>query len=255
MGHSEVPRVLKVARQWMGLGAVAIAALAGCGAPPDAPLKPDPTPVPVATPDAREATARDVLAVVQQAVDHTQTWTGSARTDNIAPDGDRDYNVVTLCYKRPGICAATVTASRDSRKVGTRMVYDGNRTVAIKTYLFGFFPVRATLDVQDDRLLDGYKRSLRDTSTEQLLGVLLDPQAQCVDRGIYQVAGENVELLDLRSSHSWKEVSHEVIGISHRTRLPILRDVYDQRDKVVFHMEITGMKTNVSFPPREFTNE
>lgn len=247
----------KVWRQLVGLGGLAMV-LAACGAAPDLPVATphaDPTPVPLTPPDPRQATARSLLAAVSRQVDQTRTWTATCRSECIATNGDRDYNVARLSYRRPGVCAVTILEARQDKKAGTRLVYDGVDSVAVKTYLFGLIPLRVTLHVDDDRLLDAYKRSIKDTSTEQMLGVMLNPQTQVVPLGTYRLGDETVALLEFHSPVSWKGVSREVIGISQRTVLPILRDVYDRQNRRMFHMELAGMRTNVALPSSEFSLE
>lgn len=230
-------------------------ALAACGVT-DAPLAPEfPEPVPtdLTPPAPTDADIRPILAAVAREVAQTRNWRAVAHSEVIGPDGSRDFNVSRITYQRPGMAAATILDARERRKIGTRLVFDGASKVALKTYFFGFLPIQVTLDVNDGRLLDSYKRSLKDTSTEQFVGVLLHPQAQVKRVGRYMMDGEAVELMDVRSPASWKELSREVIGISHRLLIPVYRDCYNQRNERIFHLELKGMRTNIPTTKKDFS--
>lgn len=236
------------------LAALALS-VAACGAT-DVPLAPDfPEPVPSDQPPTAptDADTRTILATVAQAVAQTRTWRATAHSEVIGPDGSRDFNVSRITYQRPGMAAATILDAREKRKIGTRLVFDGAKSVALKTYFFGFLPIKVTLDVNDGRLLDSYKRSLKDTSTEQFVGVLLHPEAQVKRIGRYMMDGEPVELMDVRSPASWKELSREVIGVSHRLLIPVYRDCYDAKNTRIFHLELKGMRTNFPVTKKDFS--
>lgn len=220
----------------------------------ETPLAPDfPEPTDITPPAPTDGDARPILAVVAQQVAQTRNWRAEAHSEVIAPDGSRDFNVSRITYQRPGMAAATILDAKERRKIGTRLVYDGAETVALKTYFFGFLPIQVTLGVTDSRLLDAYKRSLKDTSTDQFVGVLLHPQAQVKRLGRYMMGDEPVELMDVRSPASWKGLSREVIGISHRLVIPVYRDCYNERDQRIFHLELKGMRINLPVTAKDFT--
>lgn len=243
-------------RGLLGALVTALALSVGACGTPDVPLVPDfPEPVPGNEPPSAptDGDTRAILAAVAQQVARTSNWRATAHSEVIGPDGSRDFNVSRITYQRPGMAAATILDARERRKIGTRLVYDGARSVALKTYFFGFLPIRVTLDVNDDRLLDAYKRSLKDTSTEQFVGVLLHPEAQVKRIGRFMMDNEAVELMDVRSPASWKELSREVIGISHRLLIPVYRDCYNQRNERIFHLELKGMRVNLPVTKKDFT--
>lgn len=232
--------------------------LGGCGASaPNQGLKPTPLPTPVAVattaPDAKDP--RPLIAQVKKKVAAAASWTGQARTDMLYRDGTTDYNIARLSYKRPGITAALVLKAKDSRKEGTKMVLGTDDKIAVKTYLFGVLPLRITLPVTDPRLLDNYGRSLRDSSTENLLGVLFNPATVATYDGIYRMDGVEIDMLRLRSPGSWSGVSHETMGISRALGLPVLRYCYDMQDRLIVRQEIRQLRVDVKFPANEFTTD
>lgn len=229
--------------------------LAGCGMEsPVSELPPTPSPTlqPVSPPASPNDDAREIVEWVRRQSAATQNWTANARTEVSGPGTKRDYNVSRVSFKRPGTTAAVLKGSANGKKIGTKLIYN-DREVAIRTYFFGIIPIKLTLPITDERLLDAYGRSLRDTSTDQIMAVILDPRSQARRVGSFRLGNEDLELLEFRSPVSWKDVSREVIGISRRTGLPIYRDCYDKQNRRIFHVELHDMRTNVGFGSKEFT--
>lgn len=243
-----------------GARGVAIAALtallAACGATPTPtpkppairPVAPAPT---LAAPD--QAAVRELLARVQAAADGVRNFTATAYTKMRTPKGGIDHNLAKICWRRSGHMAATVLDAGIAKKKSTKLIFDGKHEVRVRTYFFGILPLKLTLDVEDPRLVDGYERSLRDTSTERLLETLLHPQAVVRPLGEAISHGEPVDLVEVRSPLRWKGVEKDVFGISRRISLPVMRDAYDAAGRVVFHMEMRDMKPNVTIPASEWT--
>lgn len=232
--------------------------LAACGAqpaalpklPPVKPIGPAPT---LPAPD--QATVKALLARVQAAADGTRNFTATAYTKMRTPKGTTDHNLAKISWRRPGTMSATVLDAGIAKKKSTKLIFDGKREVRVRTYFFGFIPLKITLDVEDARLVDGYKRSLRDTSTERLLETLLHPQAEVRPLGEGVSAGEPIDLVEVRSPLRWKGVEKDVFGISRRISLPVMRDAYDGAGRVMFHLEMREMKPNVTIPSSEWTVE
>lgn len=239
---------------------VAIAALAlllaACGTKPVAtPKLPPVKPVGVAPSLApsEEATVRALLDRVRAASTGVRNFTATAYTKMRTPAGGTDHNLAKISWRRPGTMSATVLDAGVAKKKSTKLIFDGKREVRVRTYFFGFLPLKITLDVEDPRLVDGYQRSLRDTSTERLLETLLHPEAvvRAVGEGVSH--GEPVDLVEVRSPLRWKGVDKDVFGISRRIDLPVMRDAYDGAGRVIFHLEMRDMKPNVTIPSGEWT--
>lgn len=239
----------------MAIAALALM-LAACGTKPAAlpelpavrPLGPAPA---LPAPD-QEAT-RALLARVQAASDGTRNFSATAYTKMRTPAGGTDHNLAKIAWRRPGYMSATVLDAGIAKKKSTKLIFDGKHEVRVRTYFFGFIPLKITLDVEDPRLVDGYKRSLRDTSTERLLETLLHPEAEVRPLGEAVSAGEPVDLVEVRSPLHWKGVDKDVFGISRRISLPVMRDAYDGNGRVIFHLEMRNMRTNVTIPAAEWT--
>lgn len=228
----------------------------GCGvSAPGSGTVPTPIPslIPVSTPAPDLKDPRPLLQAVSRRVATCNNWTGTVRSDLFLPDGTTDYNVSRLSYKLPGITAATVLEAKERRKAGTRLVLDTRDQVAVKTYLFGFLPLRITLKVTDPRLLDQFGHSLKDSSTQSILGMLFHPRAVARYEGLYHRNGEAIDMLEIRSPGSWKGVSRETIGISHQLGLPVLRYCYDMKGRMIVKQDILGLRVNAPLSSGEFS--
>lgn len=230
--------------------------LVGCGKEAMLPVAPVPTYAPASpSPSAQvplDPQAQRLLAEVKARVAVTKNWTALAKADNTGPDGVTDSNTTRMWYKLPDVTAATIIANGNEKKKNTRVLYSGGNDVQLKTYFFGFIPLKITLPVTDSRLVDKYKRTLKETGTRQFFDMMLHPQAQVRSMGPGTSAGEPVELLEVRSPISWKGIEREVVGISTRLMLPVMRDCYDVRGKRIFHLELREMRTNIRLKGDEF---
>lgn len=240
-------------------GALVAAALllAACGAKPDGLAKLPPVkPIPVVATGGGPSEPGEVQAMrarVQAACVRTNNFAAEAYTKMRTPSGGKAFNLAKCFWRRSGTMAATVVDAESEKKVGTKLIFDGKHSVRVRTYFFGFIPLKITLEVDDPRLVDGYKRTLKDTSTERMLETLLDPAAEVRPLGVGEAAGEPVDLFEVRSNLRWKGCDKDVFGVSKRLDLPIMRDAYDGAGKLIFHMEMRQMRTNVTIPAAEWT--
>ena len=258
--------VVRGSVQGRAVVAVAMAAatlLAGCGYEPAtskrALRRAEPMAAPVAPPPvnadaAAVERARAILAAVDAKTKTVTNWQATATSEVVGPGaGDKNWNTSKINFKHPSTMAATVVKAKDGKAENTRLVYHGGNEVSLKTYFFGFLAIKIDLPVDDGRLVDAYKRSLRDTQTKQLFTMLLHPQAQAAWVGEGLAAGEPVDFIDVRSPESWKGVTHEVVGVSRRLALPISRDCFDAKNRRIFHLELKGMKINFTPKAGDFT--
>ena len=242
---------------------IAATLLAGCGYEPptgkrslrrSAPLAAPVAAAPVNADAAAVARARAILQGVDAKTKQVTNWQATATSEVVGPSaGDKNWNTSKIAFKHPSTMAATVIKAKDGKAENTKLVYRGGDQVQLKTYFFGFIAIKVDLQVDDSRLVDSYKRSLRDTQTKQLFTMLLHPQAQASWVGEGVAAGEPVDFIDVRSPESWKGVTHEVIGISRRLSLPISRDCYDAKNRRIFHLELKGMRVNFAAKASDFT--
>lgn len=246
----------------VGVGTTALLlGLTGCGSASTtvAPPKGEETPVlkPVTPPDQGDPEGKEIIARFKAKVPLTKTVTGTGHSWQVNPDGERDYCVSRMSLKHgsvnePFTMAAKVTEAKDKKVVGTKVIYNGRDQIRIKTFVFGFLAVKATIAVDDPRIVDKYKRSFKDTSLDQWLAVLNDPNAKTKVIGGFSLRGEPLDLLEVKSKVSWKDVSKEIFGVSKRSDMPIYRDSYNLAGKVFKHIDMEGLKTNVSFGSSEF---
>jgi hypothetical protein len=239
-------------KQVVGL-LVAVVCLTGCGTTGLTPkisikrtsVAATPIVQPVVAPEAAAVEkARALLAAVDAATKQVHNWTASASNEMVGPDGTKSWNLSKVNFKHPATMCATVLKASDDKTVNTKVVYDGGDQIQLKTYFFGFLAIKISLPHDDARLLDPYNRSLKQTQTKQLFDTILHPKATAAWIGEGTAGGEAVDFLDIKSPASWKGISHEVVGISRRLNLPILRDSFNYKNQRIVHLELKGMKLN-----------
>lgn len=236
--------------------------LVGCGASPagvkPGPTKPD-TPVlqPIAPPDGSDPEGKEALKALREAVPVVNTISGKQHSWQYLPDGKFDYCKADIALRRTGrsepfTLAAYVFDAKDERVKRTKMVFDGKSSIRLKTYFLGFLAVKATLAYDDPRLVDPYKRTFRDTSLDQMLAVVMHPEARTRKMGTFMLRGERLTLVEIQSPAMWKDVSKEVFGLSERNGMPIYRDTYLKSGKLFRHFDIENLKLNPRLSPRIF---
>lgn len=236
------------------IAAVSLTACGTTGLTPKTPTKRTtvaaaPVMLPLAAPEAAAVEkAHVLLAAVDAATKQVHNWTASATSEVVGPDGSKNWNTSKVNFKHPATMCATVVKAKDEKSVNTKLLYEGGDQIQLKTFFFGFLAIKITLPHDDARLVDAYKRSLKQTQTKQLFETILHPQATSAWIGEGTVAGEAVDFLDVQSPGSWKGISHEVVGISRRLNLPIMRDSFNHKNQRIVHLELKGMKLN--FQPK-----
>jgi len=251
--------------RWASLAglAVILGTVVGCGSSPTA-VKPkqdipqQPILQPIAPPSGDDLDGKKSLDALRKAVPSTMAVGGKTHSWQINPDGARDYSSSTMALKRPNNrepfqMAAYVVEAKDKRVERTKALYDGRETVRLKTYFLGFLAVKVTLAYNDSRLVDPYKRTFKDTKLEQMVDVILHPEAKTRKIGTFDLRGERLDLVEVVSPAMWKDVSKEVFGLSQKNGMPIYRDTYNKSGKLFRHFDIEGLRMNPAFPPAEFS--
>jgi len=254
---------MMMATRKAGLSGLTLALLlGGCGAAPTAVVPKSETPVlkPIAPPAADDQDGQKVLTTLKTQAPSVLTLAAKSHSWQILPDGTKDYNAADMWIRRPNSrtpfeLAAYISQARDKRVERTKMVFDGVRNVKLKTYFLGFLAVRVTLPVDDSRIVDKYHRSLKDTSLDQMLNVVLDPGARTRKIGTFELRGERLQLVEVRSPTSWPDVSKEIYGMSEKTGMPIYRDSYNKAGKVFRHFDVEGLRIGVHFAPGDFSTD
>jgi hypothetical protein len=242
---------------------VAIAAT-GCGSAPTGAKKPtdglpeQPVLKPIAPPSSDDLDDKKAIEFLKEQAPTVNTLKARAHTWQKVPDGTLDYCNSDYFVKRSGPndpyqFAAYVHDAKDKRTIKTKLIFDGRSTIRLRTFFLGFVAVKATLPVNDSRLVDPYGRTMKDSSLDQMLGVLLHPEAKTKKVGAFSLRGEGLQLIEIQSPNMWKDVSKEIFGISDRTGMPIYRDTYNKAGKVFKHMDIENLQVRVKFSGSEFT--
>ncbi len=236
--------------------------LAGCGASPTAvkpgATKPDtPALQPIAPPDGADPEAKEALKALREAVPVISTISAKQHGWQYLPDGTFDFCNADIALRRstkaePFTLAAYVYNARDKRVERTKMVFDGKSTIRLKTYFLGFLAVKATLAYNDSRLVDPYKRTYRDVSLDQMLSVVMHPEAKTRKMGTFLLRGERLTLVEVRSPAMWKDVGKEIFGLSEKNGMPVYRDTYLKSGKLFRHFDIEGLRLNPKLPSSSF---
>jgi hypothetical protein len=206
----------------------------------------------VPTPGASDAAARRVLEALAARVAATATWRARVTTELVGPEGKRETNTLRMCYRKPGTVASTVLAASDGKQVGTKLVFGNTGRVKLKTWFFGFIPLKFDVPVDDARLLDSFGRSMRENTAEHLCGLLLDPASTVTWVGEATLDGEPYDRLAVRSKRLWRAFTHEHVGVSRRLGLPVVREAFGRGGKRVLLHELHGMTVNPNLPASEF---
>jgi len=197
--------------------------------------------------------ASAILSDVRTYYSQVNTWQATVVSEVYGPAvGAKDWTRSRVSFRRPGTIAAQVLEARDAKFVNTRLVYSGGDTLRLRTYFFGWIPLTLDFPVVDPRLLDAYKRSFKDTQTRQWFDVMLHPQVQAAWLGEGMSGSVVVDYLEVRSPASWSGVGREVFGIARHSHLPVVRDVYDARQRRMLHVELQGMRINPALDSQVF---
>lgn len=222
-------------------------ALAGCGGPQTtvdkkilqktaAPSQPQPG-------FDGAAFTRQVVGEVNQAWSDTRTLSFDMSSYTVTLDGQPGTNRVHFWFEKPNRNALKVLSSSDSRTVGTKLVWLGGPTLSVRTQFIGFW-ITADVDLHDSRATDNRGYFVDQTCINNTLATFLEPRNQIAFQGFATLDGGQVAQFGVVSPRSLKGVSREVFAIEARRKLPIMREMYDVRDRLVYRIHLENAVVN-----------
>lgn len=160
-------------------------------------------------------------------------------------------SLVHYSFEKPNKTAVTIAESSDPRTVGTKIVWTGGQQMAVKTKFIGFW-IKTSIDERDPRAADQRGYFLDQTCVSATLDTLLDPGNQVTFMGFGNLGGTPIAQLDVVSPRRLKGISHDVFTIDGYRKAPIVREMYDQHNKLVFRIRMDNIQLNTTLPADTF---
>lgn len=169
-------------------------------------------------------------------------------------DGKQGSNLAKFAWEKPNKTSVQMIQSSDPKTVGTKIVWTGGKQMAVKTKFIGFW-VKTSVDVRDPRAVDQRGFFLDETGINPLMETLLDPRNQTQVMGTGNMNGIPVAQLSIVSPRSLRGIGREVYVIDGQRMVPIVREMYDKNNKLVFRIRMDNMVMNSSVPSSTFQLE
>lgn len=242
------------------LGLMALLMLAGCGSTgttvdagkqlQDLKVK---QPAPTQSQFDPQAFTRQVMGEVAEAQKRTKTLSFDITGYFVSLDTNQPgSNKVHFDFECPSKTAISVLQSTDGRTVGTKLVWLGGAKMTVHTKFIGFW-ITADVDVHDPRATDQRGYFLDETSIPANIATFLDARNQVKFLGMGSLGSEQVAQFDVISPRRLRGVSHEVFTIDAQRKLPVVREMYDAQNKLVFRIRMENIQLNPSLAPTTFT--
>lgn len=168
--------------------------------------------------------------------------------------GQPGSNRAEFSYERPNKTAIKIVQSSDGKTVGTKLVWTGGKQMAVKTKFLGFW-VKTSVDVHDPRAKDQRGFFVDETGITPTLDTLTDPRNQVKLLGVGNLGGIPVAQLEVVSPRSLRGIRREVFVIDGQRKIPIIREMYDQNNRLVFRIRMDRVVMNPTLPPTAFQLE
>lgn len=163
-------------------------------------------------------------------------------------------NLVQFSYERPNKTAVKILQSSDGKTVGTKLVWTGGKQMAVKTKFLGFW-LKTSVDIHDPRAKDQRGFFIDETGIAQTLDTLTDPRNQTKLLGTGNLGGIPVAQLEVVSPRSLRGIRREVFVVDGQRKIPIIREMYDQQNRMVFRIRMDNLVMNPILPPAAFQLE
>lgn|GEM_PF-1227874 len=165
--------------------------------------------------------------------------------------GQPASNKVHYCFEKPNKTSINILQSTDDRTVGTKLVWLGGSDVQVHTKFIGFW-INTSVSERDSRMTDQRGYYLDQTGITPTMDLLLNPQNQVTLGGFGNMNGIPVCQLDIASPKQLQGISHEVFTIDGNRKVPIMREMYDQNNKLVFRIRMDNVILNGTLPSDTF---
>lgn len=167
-------------------------------------------------------------------------------------NGQPASNFVRYAFQKPGKIAIHVVESSDSRTVGTKLLWEGGSKMKVHTNFMGGFWVNVDVDIHDPRTTDQRGYFIDENGVPALMAMLADPSNSTEFLGFATLDGVAVARLGVKSPRSLKGIAREIITIDSVHKLPVMREMYDAKDKMVFRIQLTNIAINTPLPASTF---
>ncbi|HEY9854394.1 MAG TPA: hypothetical protein V6D05_01565 [Stenomitos sp.] len=188
-----------------------------------------------------------------RAVTHAMTFTVTGYFLD-EKTGQAGSSLADFCYERPEKTSIKIQQSSDGKTVGTKLVWMGGKQLAVKTKFLGFW-VKTSIDVHDPRAKDGRGFFIDETGITQTLDTLTDPRNQVKLLGTGYLGGVPVAQLEVVSPRSLRGIRREVFYVDGQRKIPLIREMYDQQNRMVFRVRMDHVVLNPALPPTTFQLE
>lgn len=168
--------------------------------------------------------------------------------------GQPGSNLAQFCYERPNKTAIKILQCSDGKTVGTKLVWTGGKQMAVKTKFLGFW-IKTSVDVHDARAKDQRGFFIDETGITQTLDTLTDPRNRVKLLGTGNLGGVPVAQLEVVSPRSLRGIRREVFVVDGQRKIPIIREMYDHQNRMVFRIRMDRVVMNPTLPPASFQLE
>lgn len=159
-----------------------------------------------------------------------------------------------FAFEKPNKTSIYITKSSDAGKIGTKVVWMGGEKMAVKTKLLGFW-LKVSVDVHDDRARDPRGYFIDETGIGSLLDTLTDKRNKVTLQGSGTLDGVPIVKVGVVSPRSLKGIARETFVIDTQKKLPVVREMYDQANKLVFRIQLSKVALNTKLPASTFVAE
>ncbi len=163
-------------------------------------------------------------------------------------------NFAEFSFERPNKTSISIKQCSDGKMVGTKLVWTGGKQMAVKTKFLGFW-VKTSVDVHDDRARDQRGFFIDETGITPTLDTLTDPRNQVKLLGVGNLSDIPVAQLEVVSPRSLRGIKREVFFVDGQRKIPIIREMYDQQNRLVFRIRMDRVIMNPTLPPTAFQLE
>jgi hypothetical protein len=169
-------------------------------------------------------------------------------------DGKTGSTLADFAWQKPNTTSMVVQKSSDGATQGTKLVWNGGAQMKVKTKLLGFW-LKTSVDIHNEYAKDQRGYFIDETGIGPTLDTLVDPRNQVTVQGTGQMDGLPIMKVGIKSPRSLKGVSNEVYIIDTNRKVPVVREMYDTSNKLVFRIKMDKLVLNSKLPADTFVVE
>ncbi len=169
-------------------------------------------------------------------------------------DGKTGSTLSDFAWQKPSTTALVVNKSSDGATQGTKIVWAGGAQMKVKTKFLGWW-MKTSLDIHNEYAKDQRGYFIDQTGIGPVMDTLLDPRNQVTIQGTGQMDGLPIMKVALKSPRSLKGVASEVYVLDTNRKIPLVREMYDATNKLVFRIQMNKVVLNAQLPSNTFAIE